>query len=83
MKQVTPKRRNSDKLPKRPKSGKQESNSSFPMPILRRSSSKALSAKSAAYSEAGSFVREKKYLTNQKKLAERLERERPAGLAGL
>ena len=52
------------------------------MPVLRRSSSK-LSAKSARYSEVGSAIRETKYLQNNKKLAERLERERPAGLAGL
>ena len=42
-----------------------------------------MSAKSAAYSETGTLVREKKYIVNQKKLAERLERERPSGLAGL
>ena len=53
------------------------------MPQLRRSSSKALSAKSAAYSETGTLVREKKYIVNQRKLAERLDRERPTGLAGL
>ena len=52
------------------------------MPVLRRSSSR-MSAKSAAYSETGTLVREKKYIVNQKKLAERLERERPTGLAGL